>query len=110
MATRTNDLTKSIVAWLCYNGFVAWRNNNGAVYSVKRKSFLKNPLHKNGVFDITGFRKKDGKHLEIAIKTGKDKLSAEQTYHLTELQKANCIAFIVYENFDYFEREIKKYL
>jgi len=106
---NTNNLTKSIVSWLNYNGFVAWRNNNNSVYSVKQQVFRKNPLQKLGVFDIIGFRKSDGKHIEIEIKTGRDRISDSQINHLNELCLNNCIGFVV-NDFDGFIFCIRNYL
>ena len=91
--SRTNEVTKNIIRFLNYSGFKAWRNNNGAVYSVKRKTFLKNPLHQLGVPDVIGFRLSDGKALFVEIKTGRDKLSDDQIRFLEIAKKAGCIAF-----------------
>jgi len=41
--TQTNNLTNSCLRFLNVMGYKAWRNNNGAVYDVKAKSFRKNP-------------------------------------------------------------------
>jgi len=101
--TRTNATTQAIVRHLNYSGFVAWRNNNGAIYDPTRKSFRKSKTTLKGVFDIVGFRISDGKHLEIEIKTGKDKLSYDQIIHLEKLISAKCIAFVVKTFDDYIE-------
>lgn len=98
--SKTNDLTQSILRILNASGeYKAWRNNNGALYDVKRATYRKNPTHLKGVFDIVGFStnksKTPGRHLEIEIKTGKDKMSAYQDEHKTDLLNAVCIAFIV---------------
>lgn len=92
--TTTNATTRAIIDYLNMNGFVAYRNNNGAVYSVKRNCFLKNPLHKAGIPDICGYRKSDGRALFVEIKTGKDKLSLEQADFMRDAKKSGCIAFI----------------
>lgn len=104
--TRTNATTQAILRYLNYNGFTAWRNNSGAVYDPKRKVFRKNPTSLKGVFDIIGFRDSDGKHIEVEIKTGRDRMSEDQKWHLTRLQASNCIALIV-KDFDDFEKQIK---
>ena len=107
--TNTNNLTLNIVNYLNYNGFLPWRNNNGAVYSVKKQTFIKNKYHKLGIFDICGFRKSDAKHLEIEIKTGKDILSDFQIIHLQELKDAGCVAFVAH-SIDEFITLINQYL
>lgn len=106
--TRTNQTTQAIIRYLNYNGFVVWRNNNGAVYDVKRKVFRKNQTSLKGVFDIIGFRQSDGKHIEIEVKTGKDKMSEEQLWHLTKLKASNCICLVV-KDYDDFEQQFNKF-
>lgn len=93
--TNTNLLTKEAIKYLNLNGFNCWRNNNGAVYSVTRKTYLKNPLHKLGVPDIIGYRKKDGRAVFIEVKTGKDKLSEHQINFIDEALRSNCISFVI---------------
>lgn len=97
-----NRLTQSIVRFLNYNGFVAWNVYNGGVFDPKTKRYRKNPTQKKGVFDIAGFRKSDGRHLEIEIKWGRDKMSDDQIRHLDDLQSAGAICFVA-RDFDSFE-------
>jgi len=96
--TKTNSLTQAVLKLLNYNGFRAWRTGNHAVYSVKRKSFMKNPSRLLGIPDICGYRK-DGKAIFVEVKTGKDKLSEAQKHFLSEAEKAGCIV-IVAENIE----------
>ena len=107
--TPTNSLTQSILRYVNYNGFKCWRNNNGAIYSVKQKTFRKNPSSLLGISDIIGFRKSDGKFIAIEIKTGKDKLSAHQLIFISDIRSAGGIA-IVAKSFEQFEDEFKKHL
>ena len=104
----TNVLTLSIIKDLSYTGFVAWRNNNGAIFSEKQGCYIKNPMHKKGVPDIIGFRKSDGKMIAIEIKTGKDKLSIWQENFISELSQAGGISFIA-RDFDEYRRLILKH-
>jgi len=97
--SKTNALTQAVLKLLNYNGFRAWRTGNHAVYSVKRKSFLKNPTRLIGIPDICGYRKADGKAIYVEVKTAKDKLSEAQKHFLYEAQKAGCIV-IVAENIE----------
>jgi len=103
--SATNQLTQSIIRFLNYNGFKAWRQNNGAVYSKKRDAFMKNPTHKLGIPDIIGFRKSDGKFLAIEVKTGRDKLSIFQTMFLEDVNTAGGIAFEVRDSYEDFENK-----
>lgn len=107
--TTTNGLTTAILTYLNYNGFVAYRNNNGAVYSVKRKTFLKNPNHKKGIPDICGYRKRDGKALFIEIKTNKDKMSESQLNFMELAVMGGCVALVA-KDFNQFEIDIKYFL
>jgi hypothetical protein len=81
---------------------VVWNVYNGGVYDPKLKKYRKNPTHKHGVFDICGFRKSDGRHVEVEIKIGKDQPSDFQTKHFHELREAGAIALIA-RDFDMFE-------
>jgi len=99
MTNKTNSLTQAILHLLNASGFRAWRTGNHAVYSVKRKSFMKNPSRLLGIPDVSGYRKKDGKAIYVEVKTGKDKLSEAQKHFLSEAQKAGCIV-IVAENIE----------
>lgn len=96
-----NSLTNSIVKFLNFNGFKAWNVYNGAIYDPKKQIYRKNPQKKKGVFDICGFRIQDGRHLEIEIKVGKDRLSDYQKRHLADLEKAGALCFVA-RNFDEF--------
>ena len=98
-----NNLTKSIVRFLCFNDCVAWNVYNGGVYDPKLKVYRKNPTQKRGVFDVCGFRKSDGRHIEIEIKWGRDKMSTEQSNHFEQLKSSGSLCFVA-RNFDEFEQ------
>jgi hypothetical protein len=93
--TTTNSTTQAILHYLNYTGYVAWRNNNGAIYDVKRQAYRKNPTTKHGVPDIIGFRKADGVALFVEVKTGRDKLSQAQQVFIEQAKDAGCIALVV---------------
>jgi hypothetical protein len=76
-------------------GYKAWRNNNGAVYDVKAKSFRKNPNTLLGVPDIIGFNKTTGKFIGVEIKAGKDVLSNEQKEFKRIALESGCICLVV---------------
>lgn len=90
---KTNDFTKSVVDLLTLKGFKVWRNNNGAVYDVKKKCFRKNSVAQLGVSDVIGYQKKTGRAIFVEIKTGSDSLSDEQREFLIEALNNGCIAF-----------------
>ena len=96
-----NKLTKQIVDFLNFNGFVAWKVYNGGVYDPKIGKYRNDPTKKKGVFDVNGFRKSDGKHIEIEIKWGKDKVSDDQKRHFKALESAGAICYVA-RNFNDF--------
>lgn len=112
----TNEFQSWVKNWLNKSGqFKVWRNNNIPstrhevvveeipAYDAEGKPVIIKTEHvkvhfkKNqkevSTFDLIGFRIKDGKHVEIEIKTGKDKLDEDQEKHLKALQASGCIAF-----------------
>lgn len=116
---RTADLTNAILLRLNLCGFVAWRNNSipsqvtritvDAQGKEHRSSRYKSNNVFRGTFDIIGFRTGDGRHLEIEVKTGKDKPSPEQLVHYEKLKKSGAIAFFI-GTLDEFEILIKPFL
>jgi len=105
--TATNITTKACIDYLYLIGYKVWRNNNGAVYSVQRKSFLKNPNHLLGVPDIVGFSRINGRAIFVEIKTGKDKLSPAQARFIAEAKDSGCIALVVKDSSDLIEQMAK---
>lgn len=127
----TTDLTKKIIDYLNDSGcFKVWRNNNipstrhevveeiinafdrlGNPIEIKTEhvkvNFKKNQKTVS-TLDLIGYRISDGLHLEIEIKTGKDKLDSDQQSHLNDLQKSKCISFAT-SNFEAFLIQIQPY-
>lgn len=114
----TNEFQKYVKDWLNKTGqFKVWRNNNipstrhevivEEIHAfdaegnpvIIRTEHVKVNFKKNqkevSTFDLIGFRIKDGKHLEIEIKTGKDRLDDEQKKHMNHLRASGCISFAV---------------
>ena len=104
--TQTNALNAAIIKWLCYQGHVAWRNNNVAVYDPKIKRYRKF-IGERGVGDIMGYTI-EGRHLEVETKVGRDELSQDQKNHLQSLLSRNCIS-IVTKDFDDFLEQAERY-
>lgn len=128
----TTEFSREVINWLNNSGaFKAWRNNNipSTRHSIERviiPSFdkdgnaieivtehVKVNFKKNqktvSTLDLIGYRISDGKHLEIEIKTGKDKLDLDQQSHLNDLQAAGCISFAT-GDMHTFRQQIKPYL
>lgn len=104
---KANDLQKAIVTYLNLSGWVAWRQNNGAVYDKKIQGYRKNPQHKKGITDVLGFEKNSAIIAAIEVKVGKDKLSEYQILFLQQVANAGGVA-IVARNFDQFMKCFKK--
>lgn len=127
----TTDLTKKIIDYLNNSGcFKVWRNNNipstrheiveeiiqafdkdGNPIEIKTqhvKVNFKRSQKTVSTLDIIGFRLVDGLHIEIELKTGKDRLDADQQSHLNDLQKAKCISFAT-SDFEMFLIQIEPY-
>lgn len=109
--TGTNQTTKGIIDFLNCSGFCVWKTYNGAVYSVKRESYLKDPNKLKGIADIVGFSLRDKKatHIEVEVKTGKDFLKPAQILHLKYVKEAGGIALVV-KTLDDFMEQIKPYI
>ena len=91
-----NQITTAAINWLCFNGFNAWRNNNGAVYDPKKQCFRKSKNHKLGVPDIIGYEKGTGRALYIEVKAGRDSLRPEQKSFLSEAEKGGAIVGVIH--------------
>lgn len=130
-----NELTKSIITWLQWNGYSAWRNNTMGVFDSKlavqlildlvkvciklRKlpnkkeiqAVLKRCYRKSherkGVSDVLGFNKKTGRFIAVEVKFGRDRLSPQQEAFLNEVRKAGGIA-IEARDMDGFLSEIER--
>lgn len=131
-----NELTKTIIQWMNWNGFVVWRNNTMGVFDgakaakqvlVLVKSVLftrklptlqdirsliarnyRKSHERKGVADIIGYQKKTGRFVSIEIKHGKDSLSPEQKAFLEQAGRNGGIA-IVAKDMDGFLSEINKF-
>ena len=85
----------------------AWRQNNGAVYDVKRQIYRKNPFHKKGIPDVIGFHKKTGQFVAVEVKAKGDKLSINQERFLEDLKQAGGIALVATPDLKLFENQYK---
>lgn len=92
--TNANELTSYAVKVFRKAGFVAWRQNNGAVWDEARQSYRTLPDRLKGVADVMGFRLSDGKILACEVKAGKDRLSADQANFLNAVSKSGGVAVV----------------
>ena len=127
---NANQLTKAIVQWLNWNGFVAWRNNTMGVFDGKATAkriidfikaciqtkripgiaevmrlFVYRKSHeKKGASDVIGYEKRTGRFLAVEVKYGKDTLKPEQVYFLDDIRKNNGIAIVARDMETFLER------
>lgn len=129
---QTNQLTRKVIDWLNDSGqFRAHRSSNapGTRLANEEKQITgKLPngdivtitaiipvvYHKKNqmefaILDISGFRLSDSVHLEIEVKTKTDTLSKEQAERIADIKANNGISF-VFDTFETFLLQIKKYL
>jgi hypothetical protein len=104
--SKSNDLTAAIITHMNYSGFFVWRNNTVGIYDPVKKVFRKKRSQLNGISDIIGFRKKDGKFVGIEIKIGYDKMSDEQIYFQEQVLLGNGLFFIA-KDFDSYLNWVK---
>lgn len=96
----TNELTQKVLRHLFDNGAFAWRANSTGIYDPVLRKFR--TAAKRGVSDILACYK--GKFIAIEIKTGKDRLSAEQKGFIASVQYAGGIALVIHTFEDYIEK------
>jgi len=99
----SNGLTKCITSWLKIHGHFAGRVNTTGTYNAKLGKYVHSGSRK-GMADITAVV--NGKHVSIEIKTGRDKMRAEQWKVKQEIEQAGG-AYIVTNSFDDFLTQIK---
>lgn len=88
----TNTLTQQILNTLLrLPGCFAWRANTTGVFDAKLG--LYRPAPKKGVSDIIGLYR--GQFFGIEIKTGKDRLRAEQVSFIDSVKNAGGIVFVI---------------
>lgn len=90
----TNDLTTQVVNHLNMLGFLAWRQNNAAIFDPTKKTFRSNSS-KKGVADILAVEPQTGRFWAIEIKTGKDKQSDEQKLFQFDVVKRKGVYLVV---------------
>jgi hypothetical protein len=129
---KTNEFQKWVIDYLNNTGqFKVWRNNNipstrkslqkqwmqgttrsGQIIEVEvlvEKVHFKAHQTDVSTFDVIGFRIWDGRHVEIEVKYGNDKLDVDQKKHLADLQKSDAISFVATGK-DLLKKQIDPYM
>jgi hypothetical protein len=78
--SATNDTQNAIVNFLNYSGHHAWRNNTQGTYDPTKKIWRKQAKSMSGPADVQCCLK-GGRHLEVEVKTGKDRMRESQLKH-----------------------------
>lgn len=93
----TTETTNAIIKYLTVLGCYVWRQNT---VGIAGRRIAKSS---RGVGDIIGLTR-DGRHIEVEIKTGADKLRDEQIIHGEAVQRRNGLYFVA-KTFDDFEKQ-----
>lgn len=102
----TNELTKSIIAWLECHGHFGSRRNTQGTWSVALGRFIKSGSTKGAEdIDITIF----GVNIKGEVKFGKDKVRKDQITYRAKIEAAGG-HYEIFKTFDGFLEQIKKYL
>ena len=102
----SNELTKSIIAYLQLKGHAAFRVNSTGIYD-KRINAYRPSGARRGLSDINAVI--NGKSVSIEIKTGRDRIRPDQMKVKSEVEAAGGV-YLVASTFDNFLLQIKKYL
>lgn len=94
--TETEQVTRTIIAYLDAHGYDAWAQPNRGEYDPKTGKWRPHPNARRGVADILGFRRTDGRFLAVEVKTGSDRPRPAQTVFLNAVKAAGGLAFIAY--------------
>jgi len=101
----TNELQKSIIAWLECHGHFGSRRNTQGTYSVALKRYIRSGAT-NGAEDIDSTLK--GQNVKIEVKFKKDVPSKDQINYRKHIEDAGGV-YIIVKTFDDFLKQISKY-
>lgn len=88
-----NSLAKYAILRLNNEGHYVWRNNTVGVFDPRTKSYRANVTHR-GVADVIGMTR-NGIHLELEIKIGRDKQNEYQVGHQEAIEQHGGLYFLV---------------
>lgn len=99
MQSKTNETTAKVLAYLFTQGVFCWRQNTQGTYDQAKGIYR--PAAKKGVLDILAVTPPTGQLLCVEIKTGRDRLRAEQVGFIQSVQFAGgrCLVVKDYEDF-----------
>jgi len=92
---KEQDLKKTTIEWLNYNGFFAFPTNTGVFFL--KGAGGKTRMFKSGIkgcADILAY--KNGMSYAIELKVGKNKPTPEQIEFLREVNRHGCIGFVAW--------------
>lgn len=95
--SRANELTQQILTFLFDHRVFAWRASSTGIFDNRVGKYRSAP--KCGVADVLACYR--GKLLAFEIKTGKDRLSTEQTGFIKSINRAGGYACVI-KTFDEF--------
>ncbi len=98
--TQTNETTRLILKYFFDHGIFAWRNNTTGIPLPDGRGFR--PSAKKGVSDILALLPPQARFCAVEVKTGKDRLSPEQTGFLATVKRFGGVALVV-KDFQDFE-------
>lgn len=97
----TNDTTKAILNYLYNLGILAWRQNTTGI-PLPNGGFR--PGSKKGVGDIVAVLPPSGRHCEIEIKSGRDKMRPEQIGQQKNVEAMGGIYLVVKDYPDFLDK------
>jgi hypothetical protein len=86
--TSTNLVMRNIIEYFTLKGHVASRINTTGVYDPSIKRFRRGHTSAIGHADISIVLKPNGRHLEVEVKTGKDKPTDSQILRKERIEAA----------------------
>lgn len=92
--TRTGSITTAVINFLNLIGFFAWENKTVGIWDAQKNIYRKPARHIKGASDIIA-TDWFGRIICVEIKTGADRLSADQTIYATEIVGRGGVYLIV---------------
>ena len=96
----TNETTRQILEWFEVNKHLAWRHNQ---IRVPGRGF---PKRNKGIGDIVAVLRPSGRHIEVEVKTGKDRVRPDQYLRGMEVQRVGGY-YLVVKDFQDFLGQMK---
>ena len=97
---KTDETTRQILEWFEVNRHLAWRHNQ---VRVPGRGF---PKRNKGIGDIVAVLRPGGRHIEVEVKTGGDKIRPDQYLRAMEVQRVGGY-YLVVKDFQDFLGQMK---